>query len=166
MTPRSRESAVVWTIGHSNTDIDAFLRLLSAHGIGCVVDVRAAPYSRHVPHFSQKPLSHALEAGGVMYVYLGDALGGRIQTKDGTRPRTYSEAEKDPSFLSGIDTLLKIAAERKTAVMCAEKDPNRCHRRHLIAAYLDGIGVEVRHILADTTTVTEGELLGLFGRRP
>jgi uncharacterized protein (DUF488 family) len=166
MTPGRRDAPVVWTIGHSNTHIDDFIGLLSAYGIRCVVDVRSAPYSRHVPHFNRTTLQRALETSGISYRYMGDVLGGRVQDGDGARARTYAEAEADPSFHSGIEALLKAAGEGRIAVMCAEKDPSRCHRRHLIAAYLDERGVTVRHILADGTTVTERELLGLFGKRP
>jgi uncharacterized protein (DUF488 family) len=165
MTSRLRESPIVWTIGHSNTDLDTFIELLETHDIGCVVDVRTAPYSRHVPHFNTKPFRHALEAAGITYVYRGDVLGGRIEDADGARPRTYAEAADDPAFLSGIDQLLERAGEKNTAVMCAEKDPNRCHRRHIIAAYLDEHHVEVRHILTDEAVVSEAELMGLFGKR-
>lgn len=164
MTPGCPKSPTLWTIGHSNTDIDTFTELLHTHGITCVIDVRSAPYSRHVPHFNRSELHRALEASGIRYLYMGDALGGRIQDKEGIRSRTYSRAAADPTFTSGIETLLKRAGEGKTAVMCAEKDPNRCHRRHLISAYLDEHGVEVGHILADGTVVTEKELMGLFGK--
>ena len=164
MTPGRPKSPILWTIGHSNTDIDTFIKLLRTHGIACVVDVRSAPYSRHVPHFNRPELHRLLEAFGIRYLYMGDALGGRIQDKEGTRPRTYSRAASDPAFVSGIETLLKRAEDEKITVMCAEKDPNRCHRRHLISAYLDERGVEVRHILADGTVVSERELMGLFGK--
>ncbi|MBN1882101.1 MAG: DUF488 domain-containing protein [Deltaproteobacteria bacterium] len=156
---------VVWTIGHSNMEIDDFLGLLHTHGIRCVVDVRSAPYSRHVPHFNRTEIKRALESAGIRYLFMGDALGGRIKDEDGARPRTYAQAIADPSFHSGIDTLLNEAGEAHTAVMCAEKDPNRCHRRHIIAAVLDERDVTVRHILSDGKTVTERELMGLFGKK-
>ena len=162
MIPPARDVPVLWTIGHSNTDIDTFIGLLRINGIGCVVDVRSIPYSRHVPHFNRTELKRAIEASGIQYHYMGSVLGGKIQDKDGTRPKEYSNAVLDTSFICGINELLKIAAEKKTAVMCAEKDPNRCHRRHLISAYLVKRTVEVRHILADGTCVSERELMGLF----
>ena len=165
MTTRRRKSPALWTIGHSNTDIDTFVGLLHTHEIVCVVDVRSAPYSRHVPHFNRTQLQQALEASGIQYLYMGDALGGRIQNGNGARPRVYSQASVDPSFISGIEKLLKRTGKKKTAVMCAEKDPNRCHRRHLISAYLNELNMEVLHILADGTTVSERELMGLFAKR-
>jgi len=166
MTPGRRSSPIIWTIGHSNTDMDTFLGLLHSHGIVRVVDVRSAPYSRHVPHFNRTTLKRSLETSGIRYHYMGEALGGRIQDKGGVWPKTYSHAAGDPSFTCGIEELLKLAEEGKTVVLCAERDPNRCHRRHLIGAYLDERNVEVRHILADGTTVTERELMGLFGKGP
>ena len=166
MTPDRTKLPIIWTIGHSNTDIDTFIELLHTRGIARVVDVRSAPYSRHVPHFNREKLQRILEDSGIQYLYMGDALGGRVKDNKGARPREYSDAVSDPSFTSGIEELLEKAEEKKTAVMCAEKDPNRCHRRHLISAYLNERTVEVWHILADGTTVSERELMGLFGKKP
>jgi uncharacterized protein (DUF488 family) len=33
-----------------------------------------------------------------------------------------------PDFAAGIDELLKLAADKPTAIMCAEAVPWRCHR--------------------------------------
>jgi uncharacterized protein (DUF488 family) len=42
--------------------------------------------------------------------------------------------------------------------MCAEKDPDRCHRRHLISRALTERGVAVLHILADKVMVRERDM--------
>lgn len=47
--------STVFTIGHSEHTLDAFLALLKRHEIGAVADVRSAPYSRHVPDFNNHP---------------------------------------------------------------------------------------------------------------
>ena len=46
-------SHVVLTIGHSNRPWEEFLRLLQAHGVTLVVDVRKMPGSRRNPQFSR-----------------------------------------------------------------------------------------------------------------
>ena len=51
---------IVFTIGHSTRSIADFVRLLKAHGIQRVIDVRTIPRSRHKPQFNRDMLSFAL----------------------------------------------------------------------------------------------------------
>lgn len=51
-----------------------------------------------------------------------------------------------PEFRDALASLLELAEERRTAIMCAEAVPWRCHRQ-LIADALVARGVEVRHVL-------------------
>ncbi len=145
-------AAIVYTVGHSNHAIENFLALLRRHGIRRLVDVRSVPYSRWVPHFRKRALSAALESNGIDYQFLGDALGGRppgdeFYAADGTLDCARRSQAAD--FLAGIDRLLTLAAERPTAVMCAEEDPARCHRRALIAPALRARGVQIVHVRGD-----------------
>jgi uncharacterized protein (DUF488 family) len=138
------------TVGHSNLGIAAFTGLLKAHGIGALVDVRAFPVSRRYPHFSGDRLAAAWED----YHWLGKELGGyRKSAREGSPHaalegmwRAYADHMDGGEFRAGIARLLAIARERPTAVMCAERLWNECHRRH-IADHLVAIeGVEVLHI--------------------
>ncbi len=43
----------VLTIGHSNRPLEEFLRLLQAHGVTLIVDVRKMPRSRRNPPFAR-----------------------------------------------------------------------------------------------------------------
>jgi uncharacterized protein (DUF488 family) len=54
----------------------------------------------------------------------------------------------EPQFAEGLGRLERLAARRVTAVMCAEADWRRCHRR-LIADALVARGWRVLHLLAD-----------------
>ena len=49
-------------------------------------------------------------------------------------------------FQKGIETLLEVAREGRTAIMCAEAVWWRCHRG-LIADYLKASSLEVIHII-------------------
>ncbi|MGD1875609.1 MAG: DUF488 family protein [Mastigocoleus sp.] len=44
----------LFTIGHSNHTIEAFITLLKKHEITAIADVRSHPYSRYLEHFNQK----------------------------------------------------------------------------------------------------------------
>ena len=44
--------ATIYTIGHSTRDWDDFVSVLKAHEIGTLIDIRAFPVSRRMPHFN------------------------------------------------------------------------------------------------------------------
>ncbi|MCC6726876.1 MAG: DUF488 domain-containing protein [Saprospiraceae bacterium] len=52
---------IIHTIGHSNLTAEDFLRLLKAHGIDCVVDVRSTPASQYNPQFNKPVLAKFLK---------------------------------------------------------------------------------------------------------
>ena len=51
--PTAESASIVLTIGHSTRALDEFIRLLQAHGVSRVVDVRTVPRSRHNPQFNR-----------------------------------------------------------------------------------------------------------------
>ena len=141
----------LFTIGHSNHALDAFLRLLRTHGVSAVADVRSAPYSRYCPHFSKHAFARSLGDAGVKYVFLGRELGGRSDDPscyENGRIR-YSRLSRRPEFRDGIERLKESAADRRIAVMCAEREPLECHRTILVAPALEEAGLSVAHIHAD-----------------
>lgn len=142
----------VFTIGHSNHSPEAFVELLAQHGVDEVIDVRSSPSSRYLPHFNHDVLSQILDDVGIDYVFLGGQLGGRppgpsYYDADG---RVLYERVSDTEFFDdGIGQVVRVADERRVALMCAEKDPLDCHRTLLLAQSLVKRGVAVGHILAD-----------------
>ena len=67
----------IYTIGHSNQEVEKFLALLKDEAIQVIVDVRSAPYSRYVPHFNKHAIEYALNAAGLKYIFMGDMIGGK-----------------------------------------------------------------------------------------
>ena len=55
-------------------------------------------------------------------------------------------------FKKGIEELLDIAEEGRTAVMCSEAVWWRCHRS-MISDYLKAAGITVLHIMSDDKVV-------------
>jgi uncharacterized protein (DUF488 family) len=140
----------LFTIGHSNHPLQRFIELLARHGIQLVCDVRSTPYSRFNPHFNREPLERALGERGIIYLYLGDSLGGKPREPGypADEKTRFALIAKGDRFRDGLAQLLAESKARRTAVMCAEKDPGRCHRGLLICPNLPA-EMTVRHILAD-----------------
>ena len=141
----------LYTIGHSRHPMERFVGLMRQHDLDTLVDVRSQPYSKWAPQFKKEPLQLSLEASGLRYVFLGHELGGKGHADYGRRAR-------DEEFRMGIDRLVSLAAESVAAILCAEEDPSRCHRRLLITPALQRQGVDVIHIRGDGDTQLESEL--------
>ncbi|HOD67628.1 MAG TPA: DUF488 domain-containing protein [candidate division Zixibacteria bacterium] len=142
----------IFTIGHSRLPFATFLGLLSPHGIAAIVDVRTRPYSRFAPQFNKSRLEAGLKAAGLDYLYFGDRLGGLPEDDrfyDDEGYVRYDRLAASPAFQAGIADLLEAAGRTRLVLMCAEEDPDRCHRRLLIAPELAARGVAVRHLRAD-----------------
>ena len=99
----------IFTIGHSNHSIEAFITLLQKHGVTALADVRSHPYSRYLPHFSQASLKAALVNAGISYVFLGRELGARPSDTtcyvDGKA--LYEKIASNQQFAYGIQRILK-----------------------------------------------------------
>jgi uncharacterized protein (DUF488 family) len=144
----------VWTVGHSTHPLDAFVALLIAHDIAQVADIRTVPRSRRQPHFDSDALARSLPERGVAYLHLPSLGGWRHPSSDSPNGawrnlsfRGYADYAMGEEFADGLAQLRGIAAERRTAMMCAEALWWRCHRR-LVADRLLVVGDTVCHVSA------------------
>jgi len=143
----------LYTVGHSTRSAEEFVKLLRRHGIERVVDVRAFPGSRRYPHFGRDALRATLGAAGIDYLH-APALGGRRKPRPGAPPTAwrnagfaaYADYMTTPDFRSAIDELLRAGGERRTAIMCSEAVPWRCHRTMISDAVL-ARGWDVAHLM-------------------
>lgn len=146
----------VFTVGHSTRTLAELLALLAEQEVELLADVRSYPSSRKFPHFNQGSLQAALWRVRIGYCHL-KALGGLRRSGLDPSPnlgwkspgfRHYADHMLSREFRQGIRFLLEKAQRQRTALLCAEANPYRCHRR-LISDYLLAIqGVSVRHLLA------------------
>jgi uncharacterized protein (DUF488 family) len=151
-------SIQVWTIGHSTRSTHDFIEALASQEIKTLVDVRSFPSSRKFPHFNQQALSQSLTAVGIDYLHLLELGGRRPARKDSPNTvwrnsafRGYADYMETDAFREGIERLLEVAENGRTAIMCAEAVWWRCHRS-MISDYLKSKGVTVTHILSATKT--------------
>lgn len=140
----------LYSIGHSNASLDAFLDLLRRYEIAVLVDTRSKPYSRYNPHFSRDPLKQSINEQGIEYIFLGNRIGGKPEGEQFYFPNgkvNFEALAQSPGYQSGIEQLLKLAEQRKVAFLCAEADYKHCHRYWLITRTLTERGIAVEHIL-------------------
>jgi uncharacterized protein (DUF488 family) len=137
--PHKADSRRVFTVGHSNRTQGVLVHLLHEAGVRAVVDVRRYPASRRYPQFNRDELATALLRKGIVYHHLGEALGGY-------RKEPYESHLLTEGFQTGLKKLEQLAAASSTAVLCAERNPDECHRRHIADCLLER-GWEVVHLL-------------------
>src|SRR5262249_54431615 len=115
--------------------------------------VRQFPGSRKFPHFGRVALEAILAEAGIGYRHEVDLGGRRRGAADSPNDfwrnasfRAYADYMATPEFTAALARLIDLAAERRTAIMCAEAVPWRCHR-WLISDALVVRGLEVQHIM-------------------
>ncbi len=144
----------IWTIGHSTHPIEDFITMLLEYKIKLLADVRTVPRSRMNPQFNTDVLPGSLAAFDIEYTHLKELGGLRHTDKNSINTawrnasfRGYADYMQTPEFAAGIDGLTKLALDRRTAIMCAEAVPWRCHRS-LIGDALVVRGFEVMDIFS------------------
>lgn len=150
----SDNQTVVYTVGHSNGGLETLIETLAGHDVARLVDVRRDPSSRRHPQFNRPALAAALAAAGIRYRHEED-LGGYRQPRPGTRSpndgldgpfQAYADHMATAAWRAAFARVRTGAAELATALLCAEVDPRRCHRRLIADALLDA-GCTVVHLL-------------------
>ena len=106
-----------------------------------------------MPHFSRASLEASLPERGIAYLHMPELGGLRRSRPDSVNTawrnlsfRGYADYMETDAFWAALARLEELAASRRTAIMCAEAVPWRCHRS-LIADALTVGGMEVRHII-------------------
>lgn len=135
------DSITIYTIGHGRHAWTDFLALLQRYEIEFLCDVRSAARSRWV-QFNGAVLEANLLENGIGYEHLPETGGKKIAAPD--------------ELNAGVERIMEIAAEARTAVMCSESQPlskhklprANCHRVGMLAPLLKAKGAaRVIHIL-------------------
>lgn len=143
----------IYTIGHSTRSAEEFIALLVGAGVRVLADVRAYPASRRHPQFGREALEQALTSHGIGYRWLGAGLGGHRQARTDS-PNTalapgwrgYADHMASPRFAQALGQLQECALTQPTAMMCAERSPDDCHRQ-FIADQLASNGWSITHLI-------------------
>ena len=166
----------VYTIGHSTRDLADFSRVLQAHELQVLADIRAFPMSRRHPQYNRESLELWLPEIGLEYRWV-QALGGRRKKLRDDSPhialrdesfRNYADYMLTAPFQDAVGELVTLAETKRVAIMCAERVYFQCHRM-MVSDYLVAHGNRVLHIdeekpprehqLMKEARVVEGELI-------
>lgn len=122
------------SIGYEGKTQQELVAELSRSRVEVLVDVRLTPISRKFG-LSKTRLSAALSEAGIEYLHT-PALG---NPKENREPfwtgdvtvgvRRFRELAASPAPALVLDQLSALVADRKVAVMCFERDHDRCHRQ-------------------------------------
>ena len=151
----------VLSVGHSNHELPHFLELLHGAGVEAVADVRSSPFSQRYPQFNQSELEQGLQSAGIVYVFLGDSLGGRPRQAhlyDDEGRVDYRQVRATDFFARGLERIARASAKYRIAMLCAEEDPLDCHRGLMIAPALVECGIVPGHLRGDGRVETTADL--------
>lgn len=146
------EAVTLYTIGHGRHAFADFLALLNKYDINFLCDVRSVARSRW-PQFNGGVLRELLKENGIGYEHLPET-GGK------TKP-------KPEDLIRGVDRIVEIASELKTAIMCSESAPlskhkqprANCHRVGMLPPMLRAKGIDrIIHILPNGESIEFDEL--------
>jgi uncharacterized protein (DUF488 family) len=120
-----------------------------------VIDVRRFPVSRRWPLFNAENLASSLPAAEIDYAPMPE-LGGRRKPRPDSPHvawrtdafRGYADFLDTPGSAESLEKAMALARERRSALLCAEALPWRCHRSILADAFI-ARGWDVFEIVSD-----------------
>lgn len=122
----------IYSVGYEGMTVEGLVERLVGARVTTLVDVRLHPVSRK-PGFSRRRLAEALAAAGIAYVHekeLGNPPDNRASFRDGDGRdgRARMRAILSDGAGGAIDRLVTLAAGGRIAVLCVEREHDRCHR--------------------------------------
>lgn len=139
------------TIGYEGASLADFIATLLAAEVERVVDVREVAQSRR-PGFSKNALRTALAEVGLDYHHvrqLGDPKHGREAARAGNFDlfKAIFTAHMDlPASRVALNQAVALATEKKSVLVCFERDPKQCHRT-IVAERMAALGcLKIRNL--------------------
>ena len=142
----------LFTIGYEGATLDDFMRVLKVAKIDVLLDVRELPISRR-KGFSKTALGGALTEAGIRYRHekqLGSPKTIRHRLReDGNYSRFFREFNRH--LIEQLTLLEALTEELKgnVALMCYEKNHEKCHRRSVADALAELLGKTPIHLGVD-----------------
>jgi uncharacterized protein (DUF488 family) len=131
----------LYTVGYECRTADELITVLTEAAVKVLVDVRLTPLSRK-SGMSKNRLATLLHAAGIEYLHLPQ-LGNPRDNRDAFRRgdiaaiAKYRDVLRTPEGQAALDQLLRLTTQRRTAVMCFERDAAECHRSMVADALVE-----------------------------
>jgi len=130
----NKKGTTIYTIGYEGKSVEQFINLLKSNDIKQLIDVRELAFSRK-NGFSKSLLKEMLNTNGIVYKHFSElgspsALRHKLWNDSNYSEffKEYSEWLSKPEANEYLVDLEGLAQVRKTAIMCFEKDIEKCHR--------------------------------------
>ena len=147
----SSENDTIYTIGYEGYDINKFIKKLKDSNIQQLIDIREIALSRK-NGFSKSILSTELKKVGISYKHypsLGSPKDIRRQLHQDWDYKKffyeYKEHIKDQDVQESIKDIDGLSKNRKTVLLCFEKDYKTCHRS-IISEELKKMGWKINNL--------------------
>ena len=152
----------IFTIGHSNYNVEKLIDMLRYYNINCVVDIRGTPYSKYNVQYNKETIRDTLIKEGFVYIYMAKEFAAKRENKVSYNKEGYSDFEKviyEEEFKNGIERLKNGCKKGyRIALLGAMQDPIRCHRSILVGRELVQHGFNVKHILDDYSIAYQDDI--------
>ncbi len=151
----------IYTIGYSAFSINDFIETIKNFGISCVIDVRSSPFSNYYADYNKDTLERTLKEHNILYRNYANEFGARqtdLMFYSGDIV-DFDKFIKSAQFLEGVSKVNKgIERGYSFVLMCAEKDPIKCHRSIMLGKGFSENGFDVKHIVSKTEIESQREL--------
>lgn len=134
----------IYSVGYEGMTLKSFVEMCQQNRITTLVDVRLTPASRR-PGFAKRALSSALEQAGITYMH-EPKLGNPPDNRDAFREGNDKELERGKKVMrkrltngsgEALDRVIELARSSRIAVLCVERDHDRCHRSVITEAVVE-----------------------------
>jgi uncharacterized protein (DUF488 family) len=142
----------LFTMGYEGMTVDGFIRRLLRYKIDIVADVRLNPISRK-PFFSKTSLAQILGRHQIHYLHFRElgtpqAIRAKVMQTGDYRKFMLEYSKFLKTKIPILRELYCLVKAKRVALICLEKDPEKCHRSAVAGAIkeLDGNGLCVRSL--------------------
>jgi uncharacterized protein (DUF488 family) len=151
----------IFTIGYYGYKREDFIDELKRRNINVLIDVRSQPYSKYRSEYNKESINELLKSQSIIYRNLAIEFGAWQ-----TNRKYYTDGKLDFEKFAASEVFSQSIEKIKRAsslgyiiaLMCAEKEPEKCHRAILVARTLRDNGFEIRHILPGQSDYTQEDL--------
>lgn len=146
---------VIYTIGYTKKSLEDFIGLLRGAGVDCVIDIRLNNTSQLAGFSKKNDLAFLLKEGfAIDYIHIPDLapseeiLTDYKSSKDWALYQDrYIELAKEREMVDILRDAIQSGGWKSPCLLCAEPEPDRCHRRLLAEKFCDSIQCsEVVHL--------------------